>query len=243
MKLYQRLLFISLFISTLVACSSSQPDYSEVSEVALFSQAQDEMKNGALKTATTLFEKMDKIYPFGPYSQQVQLNLIYTYYKSAKYSLAIASIDRFLKFNPTHAHADWVLYLRGLSNMIMDDNQIQSWFGIDRSSRDQDYVIAAFRDFSHLVKTFPLSPYANDAGKRLIYLKNRLAKHQYGIAKYYSEKQAYVAVINRIEYMLTTFPDTLATRQALPLMQRAYKKLGLTTEAENVKQLINANAR
>lgn len=243
MKLYQRLLLISLFISSLAACSSSQPDYSKIPEVELFSQAQEEMRTGAIKTATSLFEQMDKIYPFGPYSQQVQLDLIYSYYKSSDYPLAIASIDRFLKLNPTHPNVDWVLYLRGLCNMLMNDNPIQEWFGIDRSNRDQSYAIAAFKDFSHLVKNYPTSLYNRDAGKRLNYLKNQFAKQQYHIVNYFNKRQAYVAVINRVESMLAVFPNTLATRRSLPYMAKAYSKLGLTNEAQYVEKLIAINGK
>lgn len=241
MKLPQRLVVLGLTISVLSACSSSQPDYSKIPESELFSKAHKEIKSGTLKNATTLFEQMDKIYPFGPYSEQVQLDLIYSYYKTSEYSLAIASIDRFLKLNPTHPNVDWVIYMRGLCNMIMDDNQIQSWFGVDRSSRDQSYATAAFKDMSHLIQRFPGSPYTKDAEQRLIYLKNRLAKYQYYVAKYYTERQAYVAVINRVEYMLSVFPDTLSTRRALHLMENAYKKLGLITEAKQVRTVIEEN--
>ncbi|EBR9858900.1 outer membrane protein assembly factor BamD, partial [Salmonella enterica subsp. enterica serovar Chester] len=52
-----------------------------------------------------------------------------------------------------------------------------------------------------------------------------------------------VAVINRVELMLRDYPDTLATRQALPLMENAYNELGLTAEAGKVAQLIAANPR
>lgn len=241
MKLYQQFLAIGLSVSMLAACSSSRVDYSDVPESDLFSKSQATLDDGAFKSATTLLEAMDKSYPFGPYSQQVQLNLIYTYYKTSEFPVAIASIDRFLKLNPTHPNVDWVLYIRGLSNMVLDDNQIQGWFGVDRSDREQDYAIAAFKDFTYLVNNFPNSDYSYDAQQRLIFLKNRLAKYQYKIAQYYTKREAYVAVINRVENMLTMFPDTQATRNALPLMANAYHQLGLTAEAEKVERLIAAN--
>lgn len=241
MKLPHRLVVLGIVIIMVTGCSSSQPDYSNTPEVDLFLMAHKELTSGTLKNAANLFEQMDKIYPFGPYSQQVQLDLIYSYYKNADYALAIASIDRFLKLNPTHPNVDWVLYMRGLSNMIQDDNLIQNWFGVDRSSREQDYAIAAFRDFSQLINAYPGSPYAKDAAARLVYLKNRLAKYQYYVAKYYTDRGAYVAVINRVESMLATFPDTNATYRSLPLMLKAYDKLGLTQEAFVVHRVIKAN--
>ncbi|WP_392565647.1 outer membrane protein assembly factor BamD [Utexia brackfieldae] len=243
MKLYQRLLVIGLSASILAACSSSKPDYSNVPEPDLYTRAQTEMEQGMLKSSTKLLEEMDKIYPFGPYSQQVQLNLIYSYYKSSDLSLAVASIDRFLKLNPTHPNIDWVIYMRGLSNMILDDNQIQGWFGVDRSDRDQDYAVAAFKDFSYLITNFPNSSYGYDAQKRLLFLKNRLSKYQYKVAEYYTKRGAYAAVINRVDNMLKLYPDTQATRNALPLMEKAYRKLGLINEANNVQKIIAANPK
>lgn len=241
MKLSLRLLLISAVSYTLIGCTTSVPDTKDVPEIELYSKAEQELQNGILKSSIAVLEEMDKSYPFGPYSQQVQLNLIYAYYKSADLSLAVASIDRFIKLNPTHPNIDWVIYIRGLSNMTLDDNQIQGWFNIDRSDRDPEYAQAAFKDFTYLVASFPHSPYSHDAEKRLVYLKNRLANYQLKVAQYYTQRKAYVAVINRVEYMLKTFPDTQATREGLFLMQNAYNQLGLVAEAAKVQQIIAAN--
>ncbi|WP_117072900.1 outer membrane protein assembly factor BamD, partial [Klebsiella pneumoniae] len=80
----------------------------------------------------------------------------------------------------------------------------------------------------------PTSIYATDSAKRLVFLKDRLAAFELAVAKFYTKRGAYVAVINRVELMLRDYPDTLATRQALPLMENAYNELGLTAEAGKV---------
>ncbi|QIQ21843.1 outer membrane protein assembly factor BamD [Zophobihabitans entericus] len=242
MKLCTRLLLTSLFALTVVGCTTSKPDLKDVPEIDLYSQAEEQLQGGLMKSAVTVLEEMDKSYPFGPYSQQVQLNLIYSYYKAADLALAIASIDRFLKLNPTHPNIDWVIYLRGLSNMALDDNQIQGWFNVDRSDRDPDFAETAFKDFTYLVSSYPYSPYSYDAQQRLTYLKNRLARYQLKIAQYYTDRQAYVAVINRVNYMLEQFSDTEATREGLVLMKNAYDQLGLVNESQKVQQLIVANS-
>ncbi|WP_242550016.1 outer membrane protein assembly factor BamD, partial [Pantoea agglomerans] len=40
----------------------------------------------------------------------------------------------------------------------------------------------AFRDFSQLLRSYPNSQYAADAQKRLVYLKDRLAKYELSVA-------------------------------------------------------------
>lgn len=225
----------------MIGCSSSKNPYEGLSENDLYSKAETELNSGSLPTSVAVLEELDKSYPFGPNSQQVQLNLIYAYYKTGEYSLAIAAIDRFLKLNPTNPYVDWVLYMRGITNMELDKNTIQGLFKVDRYNRDPSYNQTAFKDFTYLISRFPDSPYSYDAELRLIFLKNQLAKHEFSIARYYSDRGAYVAVINRVYNMLQTYPDTDATKQALYLMRDAYQKLGLQDNVEKTNLLIEAN--
>ncbi|OCG62904.1 membrane biogenesis protein [Gilliamella sp. GillExp13] len=243
MKLRLHSLLAIALSGMLIGCTSSKPDVGNVPEIELHNKAKSELENGNIKSSITILESLDKNYPFGPYSQQVQLDLIYAYYKSADLPLAIASIDRFLKLNPTHPNIDWVIYMRGISNMAQDDNMIQGWFNVDRSDRDPDYASAAFKDFSYLLSSFPNSQYAADAQKRLVFLKNRLARYQLKVAQFYTKRGAYVAVINRVTEMLIMFPDTDSTKEALLLMRNAYNELGLADETQKLDQLIQANLK
>lgn len=226
----------------LAGCSSNSKDAvpdSPPSEI--YANAQQKLQDGNFKAAITQLEALDNRYPFGPYSQQVQLDLIYAYYKSAELPLAQASIDRFLRLNPTHPNVDYVLYMRGLTDMALDDSALQGFFGVDRSDRDPQYARTAFRDFSKLIQGYPNSQYATDANKRLVYLKERLAKYELSVAQYYTKRGAYVAVVNRVDQMLRDYPDTQATKTALPLMENAYRELQLTAQADKVAKIIAAN--
>ncbi|CNF05591.1 outer membrane protein assembly factor BamD [Yersinia nurmii] len=225
----------------LTGCSSNKDVVPDNPPSELYATAQQKLQDGNFKGAITQLEALDNRYPFGPYSQQVQLDLIYAYYKSADLPLAQASIDRFMRLNPTHPNIDYVLYMRGLTDMALDDSALQGFFGIDRSDRDPQHARAAFRDFNQLIQSYPNSQYATDAQKRLVFLKDRLAKHELAVAKYYTKRGAYVAVINRVEQMMRDYPDTKATRDALPLMENAYKQIQLNAQADKVSKVIAAN--
>ncbi|WP_208614859.1 outer membrane protein assembly factor BamD [Xenorhabdus ishibashii] len=229
---------LSLVLS---GCSSNKDAVPDIPPSQIYSIGQEKLQEGNYKAAIKQLESLDNRYPFGPYSQQVQLDLIYAYYKSAEYPLALASIDRFMRLNPTHPNIDYVLYMRGLVSLALDDSLLQGLFSIDRSNRDPEHARAAFRDFNQLVRYYPNSQYSTDATKRLVFLKERLAKYELAVVQYYTKRSAYVAVVNRVEQMLRDYPDTNATRKALPYMELAYKELGLAAEANKVAQLIAAN--
>ncbi|MGK2888091.1 MAG: outer membrane protein assembly factor BamD [Candidatus Malihini olakiniferum] len=227
---------------SLAGCSSNSKDTvpdSPPSEI--YATAQQKLRDGNFKATITQLEALYNRYPFGPYSQQVLLDLIYTYYKSAELAMAQASIDRFLRLNPTHSSVDYVLYMRGLTNMAQDDSSLHEFFGIDRSDRYPQYACAAFRNFRQLLQAYPRSPFATDASKRLIFLRERLAKYELSVAEYYTKRGAYVTVVSRVEQMMRDFPETQATKRALPLMENAYRELRLLGQVDKVAKIIEAN--
>lgn len=226
----------------LAGCSSSKDEVPDSPPAEIYATAQQKLQDGNFKAAITQLEALDNRYPFGPYSQQVQLDLIYAYYKNADLPLAQATIDRFIRLNPTHPNIDYVLYMRGLTDMALDDSALQGFFGVDRSDRDPQHAQNAFKDFSRLVKNYPNSPYANDATKRMIFLTDRLAKFELAVAQFYTKRGAYVAVVNRVNVMLVDYPDTQATRQGLKLMENAYRQMQLNDEADKVAKIIANNS-
>lgn len=225
----------------LAGCSGSKDVVPDSPPAEIYATAQQKLQDGNFKGAITQLEALDNRYPFGPYSQQVQLDLIYAYYKNADLPLAQAAIDRFMRLNPTHPNIDYVIYMRGLTDMALDDSALQGFFGIDRSDRDPSHARDAFKDFSQLLHAYPNSQYATDSRKRLVFLKERLAKYELSVAEFYTKRGAYVAVVNRVEQMLKDYSDTEATRTALPLMENAYRQLQLNAEAERVAKIIAAN--
>ncbi|WP_440512540.1 outer membrane protein assembly factor BamD, partial [Serratia sarumanii] len=94
----------------LAGCSTSKDAVPDNPPSEIYATAQQKLQDGNFKGAITQLEALDNRYPFGPYSQQVQLDLIYAYYKAADLPMAQASIDRFMRLNPTHPNIDYVMY-------------------------------------------------------------------------------------------------------------------------------------
>jgi len=232
-----------VFALVLSGCSQTidEPEIQITAPEQMYQQAQDALDTGNMLKATRVLEALESRYPFGPQATQVQLDLIYAYYRQANSEQALASIDRFLRLNPTHTDIDYVYYMRGLANMQSDENMFHEMLEIDRSDRDPQFAKQAFKDFKQLIAAQPDSLYAADAQLRMQALKNRLAKHHIAIAQYYLEREIYVGAINRAKEVLVSFNDTSSTTQALQIMQSAYTALKQDDLAQKITTIIEQN--
>ncbi|MBT0585836.1 outer membrane protein assembly factor BamD [Alteromonas oceanisediminis] len=232
-------------VIALSGCSSSDDEERVIAAnqgaQTLYDDAKRQMDAGNFAGAAATLGALDSRYPFGPLSHQVQLDLIYSHYKSGKPDQALATIDRFIRLNPNHSDVDYAYYMRGLTNMESDNNLFQDLLNIDRSDRDPTRSREAFEDFRRLIETYPDSKYAADAQKRMLYIKNRLASYEIAIARFYMRREAYVAAANRGRYVLEHFPDTEHVQQALEIMVACYDQLDLTELKNNAIKTLKIN--
>lgn len=229
------------FTLALTACSSSNYNSDEVPDISpenLYNVAKTSMATGDFATARRYLEAIDSRYPFGALTSQVQLDLIYVYYKERESELAMAQINRFIRLSPTHPNVDYVYYMKGLTEIQQRSDMIQDYLGLDRSEKDPTYYEAAFSTFRDLIRSYPNSIYAADARQRMIFIKEELAKREMAIAEYYFEREAYVSSIRHCQNILYTFRSTQQLRPALELMARGYERLNLVDPANNTRRVL-----
>ncbi|PJG59605.1 outer membrane protein assembly factor BamD [Aeromonas cavernicola] len=235
------LMSLALVATLITGCSSTKPKVPDDPPEVLYQQARLKLDAGNYVNAIELLEALDTRYPFGAYSNQVQLDLIYAYYKQDDTAQAIASIDRFIRLNPAHKNIDYVFYIRGLTNMAADYNFFQALFGIDRQDKDPGYARQAFQDFKTLLQNYPNSMYAADARARMIGLKNRLAQYDLNVVQYYVKRDALVAAANRAAAIVETYPDTPQVETALEIMVSSYETLKMPLLAEHAREVLAKN--
>ena len=107
--------------------------------------------------------------------------------------------------------------------------------------RDPGAARQSFADFSQLLSRFPDSQYAADARKRMIYLRNLLARYEVHVASYYFKRKAYLAAANRGAFVVENFQRTPAVPDALATMVQAYRLLGLEDLASDAEEVLRAN--
>lgn len=234
--------FAALILS---ACSSVEDEQRELvanqGAPALYKSAKQNLDNGNFSQAAQILSSIDSRFPFGPLSHQVQLDLIYAYYKSGNVEQTLATIDRFVRLNPNHVDVEYAIYMRGVVNMEQDTNLFQEVFNVDRSDRDPSRSKEAFEDFRRLVEKYPDSKYATDAKQRMLHIKDRLAKYEIAVARFYMRREAWVAAATRGQYVLEHFSDTPQVQPALEIMIASYDNLGLNDLKLNAIKTLRIN--
>lgn len=207
----------------------------------LYRDAKNEMASGNWTGAITQLERIQARYPFGVHAQQAMIDTAYAYWRDGSNEQAIATIDRFQQQYPNHPSTDYMLYLKGLVNFTPPNAFLSRIVGQDPAERDPKAARASFEAFRELVDRYPESRYSRDARQRMNWLLNTIAMGEIYTARYYFERDAYVAAINRAETVLTDFQGTPVAEQALYLMMLSYDRLGMTQLRDDTRRVLLTN--
>jgi outer membrane protein assembly factor BamD len=235
---------IFLVALLLSACSSTstEPVIEDVKpEAELYSNAMAKLEGGNYRPAIEDLEAMEARYPYGRYSEQAQLELVYAYYRSSQPAAAKTAAARFIRLHPDHEHVDYAYYLKGLTAFEENKGAFDQYLGTDKAKKDPGAARDSFSDFSTLLRRFPNSEYAADSRVRMVYLRNLLAEHEIHVANYYLSRNAWLAAANRGKYVVENYQLTPAVEAALNIMVQAYTELGLLDNASNAQQVLEAN--
>lgn len=227
----------------LTACSGLEEKDETIawSQQKLFTEATAEMDAGNYERAIKYYEILESRFPFGKYAHQSQLNLAYAYYRFQESESALAAADRFIKLHPRHPATAYAHYLKGLVNFNRSLGFFDRFLPTDTSQRDPGAALDSYKDFNEVVRLYPNSEYAEDAVRRMLYLRNNLARHEVHVARYYIKRGAYLAAANRAKYVVQNYQRTPALRDALEIMIDAYGRLGMDDLEYDARRVLALN--
>jgi len=240
----KRFLPLALFgaLALLTACSSSDKKEEKfTNEADLYNAAEEQLEHEQWEIAIKNLQKLEEHFPFGAYAEQGQLELIYAYYNYNKPDEAIATANRFIRLHPQHRNVDYAYYMMGLSSFTKDKGIFERAMPTDMTKRDPGAARESLANFTQLLNRFPDSPYAADAKKRMLFLRNVLARYEIHVANYYIKRQAYVAAVSRGRYVVENYPQAPATPDALAIMVQGYNLLGMQDRSKEVLEVLRTN--
>jgi outer membrane protein assembly factor BamD len=204
----------------------------------LYRTAHDSMVEGNYTRAVKLFETLESRFPYGRYAQQAILESAYSSYRQGETAAAVASADRFIRTYPNHPNVDYAYYLKGLVYFREDQGLLGYVYELDLSEREPKAMRDSFAAFKELAAKYPESRYAGDAKDRMKFLTNSLALYEVKVARYYMNRGANVAAVNRAQLAITNYPQTPANEEALAILVESYRRLGMPQLADDANRIL-----
>ncbi|MCR9089793.1 outer membrane protein assembly factor BamD [Algiphilus sp.] len=205
----------------------------------LYRSARTRLDSGDYLGALEQYEQLRARYPFSEFATQAQLESVFAHYRSFQPEQAIAEADRFLREHPRDDAVPYMLYLRGMINFERNKSFFDGSDLVDTTKRDVASLRRAFDDFSQLIGRYPDSPFVADARQRMIYLRNRIARNEMHVVRYYFDRRAWLAAARRAEDVIAEYPGAPATLDAVEMLARSYAELGLREQAEQARKLLS----
>lgn len=236
-----KLLYSALTLSTLLlgACSGideTNPD--NWSPNKLLTEAREQAEVNQTEKAADLYERLQGRAAGTPLEQQAQIERAYAYYLGGEPARATATIDAFLKLHPDSPALDYALYLKGVVNMQDQLGIVGNLSNQDIADRDQNRSKVAYHALEELVQRFPNSQYSGEARLRINSIVNALARYEIKVARFYYDRRAYVAAIQRAQAAIVGYRDVPALEEAIFILYKSYEALQLSQLRDDIKRVM-----
>ena len=232
-----KFLLLSLSILILMGCASNEKEDAEPPEVQLYRLAQDRINAQNYLGAVDSLARIERFYPFGVYAEQARADLIYAHYMSGDYDQAYAASEKFIRLYPRNTNIDYAYFMKGMTGYYADDGLLGNLFSLSLAKRDISGAMQSYADLTEFLIRYPESEYIDAARERLIFLRNLIASSELDGAEYYMKRGAYLAALNRANYVLKNIPNSTETQRALDIMKKSFVELGYEEYAEKVSSV------
>lgn len=199
-----------------------------------FKAGEEEAKSKNWLEAQKLFETVKTKYPFSKYAALAELRLADIKYDQDRLVEAADAYQQFVKLHPKHEQADYAAYRVALARW---KNGPTDFLLFPPSfEKDQADVKSAVKAYENFLKAYPDSKYAPGARKELAEARERLADHEWYVARFYERRGRWPGVAVRMEGLLRDFPGSSREGEALLLLARAYIEMKERFRAQQALQ-------
>ena len=164
--------------------------------------------HGQYRSALEKFQSLRDRYPFSDSSMAAELKSADAHYYLKEYMEALQLYSEFETSHPTNEAIPYVLYQKGMCYSKR----------IDTIDRDPSAAQEATLAFSRLLRSYPQSPYTEEAEKQIKSAREFLAKHEMYVADFYMNIESYSQATARLKFIMDNYPDTTVALKAQDLL-------------------------
>jgi outer membrane protein assembly factor BamD len=183
------------------------------------------MKRGYYQKAMEHFSVLRNTHRDNAFAVKAELAIADVYYKQGEYDLARVAYEDFTRLHPRNSDLDYAVFRLGLSYYRKASRV---------AARDQTWTQQAVHSWANFEQRFPESEHLDEVQAAVAQGRDRLALKEFRIARFYAKREAWPAVVARIEPMLRRFPKSENTPEALGLLAVALVRTDAADEAKKV---------
>jgi outer membrane protein assembly factor BamD len=215
-------LFLALLLGLTVACTnkksvnplanvgSKQPDK------VLFDRAMDAMKHNRFDVARMTLQTLINTYPDSEFIARAKLAVADSWYaEGGTTAMQQAEIEYkdFRTFFPNMPEA-------AEAQLKVANIHYQE---MEKPDRDYTHAMRAEEEYRALIQEYPDSKLVPQAQQRLREVQEVLAEREFGIGRFYYQRQAYPASIARLKTLVDRYPLYSGADEALFLLGQSYE--------------------
>ncbi len=171
-------------------------------------EGMEEFNRGKYNNALKKFEEIKDRFPFSEVGLLAELKSADANYHMKKYEEARILYEEFEANHPTNEAIPYVLFQIGMTH----------YKEINTIDRDPGAAMYAIESFSRLNRSFPQSPYLQEASARTMAARDFLAQHEFYVATFYLRIDEVKQSQGRLEYLLANYPNSSVNAQAEELL-------------------------
>lgn len=231
-KLTTKLSLILAIAILLSGCNNKKHIEDSVTPVqVLYDSGVELLSQKKYSKAADEFEKIFFQHPGNKITPQAELMQAYALYLDKEYDVASDVLEVFTKLHPRHEDIAYAYYMIGLVNYVQ----------ISSVSLDQSRTKLAKDNFELVINRFPGTKYAVDSALKLDLVNDHLAGKEMTVGRYYLKNFNPIAAIKRFQMVISDYPTTTHSEEALFRMVESNLMLGLLDEAQKYAAVLGHN--
>ena len=221
-----------------MSCSKQEKKISEITKldqsqelIATYKEGYEALEKGDIYFAARKFLEAELLYPQSSWAPKSALMAAYSFYLQNFYSEAISNLNRYLKTYPTDINVAYAHYLIAMCY----------YETIEDEKRDTAPIISARDKFNFIIKNYSNTDFAMDASFKIELINDLLASKEMYLGRHYIKKEKWIPAINRFQFVLEDYSQTIFIEEALHRLVEINYKLGLLEESKKYANLLGYN--
>jgi outer membrane protein assembly factor BamD len=175
------------------------PQFATLTKEQAFAKGDEFFARKRWQRARQFYQYVYESFPNDPLGRRSLLRIADTYYEQRDSVNLVEAQYKYRDFINRYPGSDRADYAMLQIAMV-------SYQQMERADRDQAKTREAVEKFNEMIRAYPRSPLRAEAEKRLQDALDRLAKHEHIVAHYYIKRHSYPAAVQRLNYLIDTYP-------------------------------------